>query len=72
MKDAVDGSINRVRATQAARDWLTRGGYEFKRVCEMAGLEPEAVADRAKLLIANHDNRHILARYRERVAQIAV
>lgn len=33
-----------------ARDWLRRGGGDFATVCSCAGLDPEAVASRARRL----------------------
>jgi hypothetical protein len=40
---------------QAARIWLTRPSRDFNDVCNLAGLDPEAVRDRARRLIPSDD-----------------
>ncbi|MEI8394906.1 MAG: hypothetical protein WCF85_09240 [Rhodospirillaceae bacterium] len=38
-----------------AREWLLGGGAQLHRVCDMAGLDPEAVRATAKVAIAKAD-----------------
>jgi hypothetical protein len=40
------------RARDEARSWLLGNGKDFKRVCHMAGLDPDAVQDSARALSA--------------------
>ncbi len=40
--------IDEVKREQSrAREWLLRGGADFAKVCDYAGLDPAAVRDRA-------------------------
>jgi hypothetical protein len=38
------------RSTRQARDWLTGGGRDFRAVCLLADLDPDAVRERARRL----------------------
>jgi len=40
---------------RAARSWLLGNGRDFRRVCDLAGLEPEAVQRQAQVAIASAD-----------------
>ena len=48
-------SATRRTHARAARDWLLGGGVHLHRVCDMAGLDPEAVRSKAKVAIAKAD-----------------
>lgn len=56
--EAVRGAVvgvgdvpTRIRLINEARDYLTKATRDFDLVCSLAGLEPEAVRERAVLLI---------------------
>lgn len=44
------GSNLKAIERDGARNWLLRGGEDFRDVCEMAGLDPSTVRDRARTL----------------------
>ena len=48
--DRNTGSMLTVVDQDRARDWLLRGGDDFREICEMAGMEPWCVRDRARTL----------------------
>jgi hypothetical protein len=53
---AVDSDAREARMLrEEARDWLLTDSPDFRRVCEWALLEPEAVRDSAERAIANCD-----------------
>lgn len=41
----------RVQLTDQARHWLLEGGADLRMVCHLAGLDPDAVQTRARILI---------------------
>lgn len=41
------------RIRMQARDWLLRDNRDFRHVCHMAGLDPDAVRERAQKLARN-------------------
>lgn len=41
-----DGQTPPKRARDEARAWFERGGRDFRRACEFAGQDPDAVRDR--------------------------
>ena len=53
--------VQRMREIQQARDDLTIPNRDFNEVCRLAGLDPEAVRERAAKLIAAAPSVEILA-----------
>jgi hypothetical protein len=57
IKDALEGApswaADRVEATHIARRYFTVANIDCNTVCELAGVDPEAVRDRMRRLIAN-------------------
>lgn len=47
--------LERVFDFCAARDWLSWGGKDFREVCHLAGLDPDAVRDAAKKAMREFD-----------------
>lgn len=44
----------RHRAIAEARAWFVEDGFDFRRACEAAGIEPDVMRDRVLRLIAEH------------------
>ena len=51
----VSGPVERQRIRQAARDWFTQNGQEYRLACEAAGYDPDYLRTRVLSLMAHAD-----------------